>query len=438
MGPLELTTILQLIDAHQTQTYDICKSLSAILSNRDDASLSRYVLTFLQRQGLTADLLSSHPILLYGEVQHETAPTLLCYINYDYEQPSHPQAQAIATSLLSLLIYQTMLTTRADISPITLKWFLGQKNVPHTSWLQQCIMQQPTLFQTDAYLWFEPLMRERTLLGTSDRLILATGNKGYLSVELHVQTAHNSLHSSYGAIAPNAAWRLLWALNTLKDQREEILIEGFYDTMVPLEDDAFQQLADLPDTAATQATRWGLPDLLMGLRGKQMHYTHFLTPTCTINLLFSDEDAPGHLPIMPSHHSIPATARAIVDFYLIPGQDPADIFDKLKRHLQTRGFSDIHVTLRHAGSPTYTPAHHNFVQQVIQSAERVYGCNPILLPLLPEYVPIQSFTKNPCPPVIILPLYMLESQEQDVDGSKTLWKGSAAHLIYTMLRLGQN
>jgi acetylornithine deacetylase/succinyl-diaminopimelate desuccinylase-like protein len=141
---------------------------------------------------------------------------------------------------------------------------------------------------------------------------------------------------------------------------------------------------------------------------------------------------------MPSHHSIPATARAIVDFYLIPGQDPADIFDKLKRHLQTRGFSDIHVTLRYAGSPTYTPAHHNFVQQVIQSAERVYGCNPILLPLLPEYVPIQSFTKNPCPPVIILPLYMLESQEQDVDGSKTLWKGSAAHLIYTMLRLGQN
>jgi len=442
MGPLELTTILQLIDAHHTQTYDICKSLSAILSNRDEASLSRYVLTFLQRQGFTAGILSSRPILLYGEVQYKTAQTLLCYINYDHEQPSYPQAQTIATSLLSLLIYQTMLTTRADISPITLKWFLGQKNVPHTSWLQQCIMQQPTLFQTDACLWFEPLMREgtlqRTLLGTSDRLILATGTKGYLSVELHVQTAHNPLHSSYGAIVPNAAWRLLWALNTLKDQREEILIEGFYDTMVPLEDDAFQQLADLPDTAATQATRWGLPDLLMGLRGKQMHYAHFLTPTCTIHLLTSGENAPAHFPVAPSYHSIPATARAIVDFYLVPGQDPADIFDKLKQHLRIRGFSDIHVTLRYAGSPTYTPAHHNFVQQVIQSAEQVYGRNPILLPLLPEYVPIQSFTKNPCPPAIILPLYMPESQDKHADGSKTLWKSSAAHLIYTMLRLGQN
>jgi hypothetical protein len=428
MGPLEITTILQLINAHPAQAHDIWKSLSAILNNRDEASLSQYILTFLQRQGFTTSLLNSHPLLLYGERRYETKPTLLCHIHYDPDAPTPLQMQVIATTLLSIITYQKILAIRADIPPITLKWVLSQKNVSHTLHFQQKREQLPALFQTDACLWYEPLLTESTIGGNSDSFILATGTKGYLSVDLQVQTAHSPLHSSYGAIAPNAAWRLLWALNSLKDRREEILIEGFYDTMIPLEDDILQQLADLPDTASTHAVSWGMPDLLLGLQGKQMHYAHILTPTCTINRLTSEEGA-----TVPSDHSIPATARAIVDFYLVPGQDPADIFDKLKRHLRTCGFADIHVTLRYAGSPVYTPAHHRFVQQVAQSAEQVYGQPPIILPILPEHVPIQTLAQNPSLPVIILPLYVPEFQTQVEDEEpQALWK-SIAHLTSIML-----
>src|SRR5579859_5160419 len=340
MGPLELTTILQLIDTHRDQTHDLWKSLSAILVKRDEVLLSQYVLTFLQRQGLITKLFSSHPTVLYGEMRCETAPTLLCYLHYDPAAPVGPQAQAIATILLSLTLYQKILLTRTDVTPITFKWLLGQKNTFHTLQPQHWIEQQLTLCQSDACLWYEPLLTERTMLGNSDQLILATGTKGYLSVELQVHTAQRPLHSSYGTIAPNAAWRLLWALNSLKDQREEILIEGFYDTMIPIEDNVFQQLADLPDTAVEQATCWGIANLLMGLQGRQMHYTHFLTPTCTITSMSGGEDT--------ADHAIPAIARATVDFYLVPGQDPADIFAKLKRYLHARGFADIDVTLRYA------------------------------------------------------------------------------------------
>src|SRR5437763_7488898 len=94
MGPLELTTILQLINAHRAQAHDISKSLSAILNDRDEASLSQYILTFLQRQGLTASLLNSRPLLLYGEMRYETMPTLLCCLHYDPDAPVSLQAQA--------------------------------------------------------------------------------------------------------------------------------------------------------------------------------------------------------------------------------------------------------------------------------------------------------------------------------------------------------
>jgi Peptidase dimerisation domain len=426
MGSLELTTVLQFIGVHRAKAYDVWQSLFAILSDHDEVSLYHYVRNFLQQQGFTTSLLSSDPTLLYSEVRYERAPTLLCYLDYDPQAPVTLQVEAIAGNLLALMTYQALLAARADISPVTLKWLLGQKNFTYTSPLQE----RATLLQADACLWYEPLMTERTLLGSPDKIVLATGCKGYLSVELQVQTTHIPLHSSHGAIVPSAAWRLLWALNSLKDQQEEILIEGFYDTVLPLEDEAFQQLANLPDTAAAQAEHWGIPELLMGLRGKQMHYAHILIPICTIDLLHSGEDAPVSVPITPSYHSIPATAKARVDFYLVPGQDPEDIFDKLKRHLRARGFSDVRVTLQYAGSPAYTSARHSFVQHVIQNTERVYDQSPILLPLLPEYVPISRFTQSSIPG-IILPLYAPELQEQPKDEQQALWK-NVAHLAYLL------
>src|SRR5579864_8985108 len=128
MGPLELTTIFQLINTHRDHTYDLCQNLSTLLAKRDETSLSQYVLTFLQCQGLTTRLLSSHPLLLYGEMGHEDAPTLLCHLHYDPATPTDLQVQSITTILLSLTLYQKILNIRTDISPITLKYLLSSKS----------------------------------------------------------------------------------------------------------------------------------------------------------------------------------------------------------------------------------------------------------------------------------------------------------------------
>jgi hypothetical protein len=53
------------------------------------------------------------------------------------------------------------------------------------------------------------------------------GLRGICYVELSVQTAIIDAHSGIGgSIFPNAAWRLVWALNSLKGPDERIRIPG--------------------------------------------------------------------------------------------------------------------------------------------------------------------------------------------------------------------
>ena len=51
---------------------------------------------------------------------------------------------------------------------------------------------------------------------------------------------------------PNAAWRLNWALSTLKGPDERIRIPGFYDRVVPATDHDLEILSKLPNTEASR------------------------------------------------------------------------------------------------------------------------------------------------------------------------------------------
>jgi len=94
------------------------------------------------------------------------------------------------------------------------------------------------------------------------------GMRGICYVELSVETADIDVHSGLGgSIFPNAAWRLAWALGTLKDKEENILIPGFYDKVVSPSAIDLALLDDLPDDAANLKKTYGLNGFLKGLEG---------------------------------------------------------------------------------------------------------------------------------------------------------------------------
>src|SRR5207302_9871121 len=89
------------------------------------------------------------------------------------------------------------------------------------------------------------------------RPTLTLGVRGLLYVELHVKALARDGHSGGANLLPNAAWRLVWALSTLKGQDERVLIPGFYDDVRPISDRQRQLLEALPSNEETYRESFG-------------------------------------------------------------------------------------------------------------------------------------------------------------------------------------
>jgi acetylornithine deacetylase/succinyl-diaminopimelate desuccinylase-like protein len=203
-----------------------------------------------------------------------------------------------------------------------------------------------------------------------------------------VRTAKRDSHSSLGATVPNAAWRLVWALATLKDPEERIRIPGFYDDAKPptQQEDAF--LRALPAEEEKLRENLELRDFVCGVRGYDYQYRIAFEPTCTINGIESGYTGPGMKTVLP------AEASAKLDFRLVPDQDPHDIADKLRAHLRNEGFDDVDVHAAEGEFPARSDATHPFVELVRSTAQAVYGKEPVTSPNGPGTQPLYPMMKH--------------------------------------------
>ena len=159
------------------------------------------------------------------------------------------------------------------------------------------------------------------------------GMRGVISVELRARTAVLDAHSGLGgSIFPNAAWRLVWALATLKGPDEHIRLPGFYDRVRPPTARDLALLAAMPDPAPDYLERYQLPGFLKGLTGGvALKQAEIFEPTCTINGLTSGYQGIGVKTVLP------AEASAKLDFRLVPDQRPAGSCRAAPHPLGARG-----------------------------------------------------------------------------------------------------
>ncbi len=204
------------------------------------------------------------------------------------------------------------------------------------------------------------------------------GLRGICYVELSVQTASQDVHSGLGgSIFPNAAWRLVWALSTLKDSRENILIPGFYEDVVPPTERDRELMAALPDEAHEFHQRYGVERFLRGTSGGlELAIQQVFEPTCTICGLTSGYQGIGAKTVLP------AAASAKVDFRLVPNQRPEKVFQLLREHLDAQGFGDVQLTMLGGETPCRTNPDDPFVAMVIQTSQEVYGQPMQIVPLV--------------------------------------------------------
>ena len=120
-------------------------------------------------------------------------------------------------------------------------------------------------------------------------------------MELSVETASQDVHSGLGgSIFPNAAWRLVWALNSLKGPDERIRIPGHYDNVLPPSPRDIELMAALPEAADEYRSRYGVKRFLNGLEGGvELRLAEVFEPTCTICGLTSGYQGPGSKTVLP-------------------------------------------------------------------------------------------------------------------------------------------
>ncbi len=128
---------------------------------------------------------------------------------------------------------------------------------------------------------------------------------------------------------------------------------------------------------------------MTGLTGRNLQIKEYFQPTCTICGINSGYTGPGTKTVMP------AEAMAKVDFRLVIDQDPYEIRDLLRKHLDSEGFSDVEIELLSAEHPARTSTDSAIVKVVEAAHREVDGAEPVIIPTSlgtgPAYVMAHQF-----------------------------------------------
>ncbi len=348
----------------------------------DDAGFrgcAEWVARKLEEAGAEARILETagHPVV-YAEVGgggEAGERTLLSYGHYDVQPPeplelweSDPfeptirdgslYARGVADDkgdVLSRIQALRLYQQEFGPLPFKLKFFIeGEEEVGSPN-LAPFVRGNAELLAADACLW------EGSMKDEAGHPVIFCGTKGMCYVELRARGASHDLHSMYGGIAPNPAWRLVQALRTIKDERGEITLDGLHDLADPPSDEDLAAIEDIPfDDDALRAS-WGVTALDRNLTGRDALKEMLLRPTANIAGVQSGYTGPGSKTIVPSE------AFVKMDFRLVSGQSPKQVLKLLREHLSRRGFEDVEVVDLHGVEAAKTPVTSPVVRTAVET-----------------------------------------------------------------------
>lgn len=366
---------------------------------------AQIVKEMLEKRGFTAEIMSTEGApVVFAERKGKSDKTLLIYNHYDVQPPeplelweSHPFEPEIRAGKMygrgvsddkshltsRLFAIDSILENEGDL-PCNIKFIVEGEEETASIHLHEFVTQNLDKLKADACIW------EFGGVDHRDTPMQYLGLRGICYVELSVESLGTDVHSGLGgSIFPNAAWRLVWALNSLKGADERILIPGFYDDVVPPSARDRELMEKLPDVADEYKTRYGVKEFIKGLKGgTDLKIEEVFTPTCTICGLNSGYQGPGSKTVQP------ARASAKVDFRLVPTQKPKDILKKLRAHLDAQGFKDIEITFLGGEASARTDPDDPFIKIVVDSATEIYESPMEIVPMIGGSGPSYPFVHD--------------------------------------------
>ncbi|MDQ3747251.1 MAG: M20/M25/M40 family metallo-hydrolase, partial [Acidobacteriota bacterium] len=274
--------------------------------------------------------------------------------------------------------------------PVCLRFLVEGEDGLASPSLYRFAEENAELLRADGCVW------DDGYLDTKERFVISLGFKGIAFLELRAYGARTDLHSKWGGIVPNPAWRLVQALATVVSPKGVITIDGFSSHVAPLTTEDRQMLKTVELDEAGLRREFRIGGWVHGMTGRELTKELIFGPTCTICGIRTGHTEAGAKTILPGA----ATAR--LDFRLVPDLTPPLVVRLLREHLDKRGFQDIEII--ELGSAPYAKSSPGSMvaRAAIENAGEVYSKPPVVYPIDPASGPVGAVcgVNHPPTPVV--------------------------------------
>jgi acetylornithine deacetylase/succinyl-diaminopimelate desuccinylase-like protein len=270
--------------------------------------------------------------------------------------------------------------------PVTLRFIVEGEDGLGSPSLYRFTSEYPELLQANGCLWDEGSS------DTKENPVVSLGFKGITFLELRAFGARSDLHSKWGTIVPNPAWRLVQALATITSPKGVITIDGFSSHIAPISDEDSEVLKAIELDEIGLKREFRIGGWVRAMKGHTLVKEHIFGPTCTICGIHTGHTEAGAKTILPS------TAMARLDFRLVPDLSAELVMKLLREHLDVRGFRDIEIIELGSAPLAKSSAKSRVARAVIESTAEVFGKPPVIYPMDPSSGPVGAVCGVSQPP----------------------------------------
>ena len=332
---------------------------------------------------------------LYAEVPGAGRRKLLLYEHYDVQpvdpldlwksppfEPTEEDGRIVARGVaddkadVMARIHAVETLKQLGEVPVTLRFLIEGEEEIGSKTFEKIARDHAAKLRADGCLW-----ESGASFDDAGRPTLQFGCRGLLYVNLRVKQLDFDQHSGFASIYPSAAMYLVGALASLRDQDMNIKIDGFYDKVVQPTDADRRMMAGIDPEIEKRRKLVGFDNLVRDPKPDQVIEQMLFLPTCNIAGITTGYQGPGSKTVLP------AEATAKLDFRLIPDQDPDDVLDQLRKHLDRHGFDKVEILAGEGEKPARSDPSSAVARSVIESVREMYG-EPVMWPFMPATGPM--------------------------------------------------
>ncbi len=401
----------------ETEHLEIFKTLvrQKSISSRNEGvkECAKLLKSIMEDAGITTEIYDTpgQPVV-YGELKgnHPDKPTILFYGHYDVQPPepmekwlSEPFEPTVREGRLygrgtgdnkgQLLTHVLAVKAYLDLVgevPVNVKFiFDGEEEIGSPN-LEEFVRAHRDLLKTDVVLTSDGPLHD------SGSPIIAFGVRGVMNFDFQINTANTDNHSgNKGGVIPNAIWEMVRFLSTMMDEKDRVLVEGFYDNVVEPTAYEKQLISDLPFNKEGIARSFGVEKIL---HDKERFYKRLLfLPTLTINGIEGGHIGPE------SKNIIPCEAKAKMEIRLVYDQDPEDLIQKIEEHMKSHDSRIILTRVSEDMRPSRTSSELEISQKIIEAVGKAFGEKPLIYPAMGGSLPDYVWTRVLGAPSIMVP-----------------------------------